>query len=269
MRITVAGYGAIGQYVASTFGRAHEIVPYDPPKGLGQPRDLTEADFVFICVPTPAAADGSADVDIVEEIVSLASPRRAIVCESTVSIGTTERLIRASGKPLVCVPEYAGESEGHPYRDPSQRSFLIYGGYGAAVQQVRDLFAGVYPEAARHFIVPPTTAELVKYMENSFLALKVAFCNEFFDLCQNVGVDYESARELWTADWRIGESHTNVTAARGYDGKCLPKDVAAVCASGREMGAAMEIMEAVQSANVRHRAAAARVSRAASPAQGA
>jgi UDPglucose 6-dehydrogenase len=255
MRITIAGYGAIGHYVESVFGRLHEVALYDPPLGLGSRSDLVDTDFVFVCVPTQPRDDGSCDTSIVEEVVRLAAPRVAIICESTVAVGATERLIEATGKPLVFVPEYAGEEPDHPFRDSRTRRFFIYGGYEPAVTRVRDLFAAAYPSEAGHFIVPPATAEMVKYMENAFLAMKVAFCNEFFDLCQGFGVDYEQARALWLQDWRIGESHTRVTPERGYGGKCLPKDVAAICATGRESGIPMEIMEAVQHANRRHRGA--------------
>jgi UDPglucose 6-dehydrogenase len=254
MRITIAGYGSIGRYVESVFGTGHQIAPYDPPLGLDNPDHLVDTDFVFVCVPTQPREDGSCDTSLVEEVVRLANPRVAIVCESTVAVGTTERLIRETGKPLVFVPEYAGEDASHPFRDSRARRFFIYGGYDPHASSVRDLFAAAYPGEANHFIVPPTTAEMVKYMENSFLALKVAFCNEFFDLCQGFGVDYEDARTLWLQDWRIGESHTLVTPERGYGGKCLPKDVAAICATGRDSGIPMELMEAVQHANLRHRA---------------
>jgi UDPglucose 6-dehydrogenase len=252
MRITIAGYGSIGRYVESVFSPRHSITLYDPPLGLGNERDLVETDFVFICVPTPPGADGAGDARLVEEVVSLADPRIAIVCQSTVPVGTTQRLIDQTGKPIVFVPEYAGESAGHPFRSPETRRFFIYGGPSSTAAEVRDLFAGTYPDAD-HFIVPPAAAEMAKYMENSFLALKVAFCNEFYDLCRAFDLDYSLVRELWLQDWRIGESHTLVTPERGYGGKCLPKDVAAICATGREAGVPMEIMETVQRANARHR----------------
>lgn len=255
MRITIAGYGSIGHYVEEVFGRFHDVALYDPPKGLGQLQDLSETDFVFLCVPTPALPDGQCDTSIVEELVAAAEPRRAIVCRSTVAIGTTERLLRTYGRPLVYVPEYAGESPDHPYRRLENRDFFIYGGYGPATSEVRALFETAYGRGARHHIVDPRTAEIVKYMENAFLALKVAFCNEFFDLCEAFGTDYELVRQLWLEDRRIGPSHTIVTPERGYAGKCLPKDVAAVCATGREIGSVMEIMETVQRANARHRRA--------------
>jgi UDPglucose 6-dehydrogenase len=255
MRITIAGYGAIGHYIESVFSAGNQIAVYDPPQGLGTHSDLVDTDFVFVCVPTQPREDGSCDTSIVEEVVRLADPRVAIVCESTIAVGTTERLIRETGKPMVFVPEYAGEEATHPFRDVGARRFFIYGGYEPAASQVRDLFARTYSLDANHLIVPPTQAEMAKYMENSFLAMKVAFCNEFFDLCQAFGLDYDAVRALWLQDWRIGESHTTVTAERGYGGKCLPKDVAAICSTGREAGIPMEIMVAVQHANLRHRSA--------------
>jgi UDP-glucose 6-dehydrogenase len=90
-------------------------------------------------------------------------------------------------------------------------------------------------------------------MENSFLALKVAFCNEFFDLCQSLGIDYDLVRDAWLQDRRMGASHTLVTAERGYGGKCLPKDIAAVCDSARRLGVPMEVLEAAQRSNSKYR----------------
>jgi UDP-glucose 6-dehydrogenase len=74
------------------------------------------------------------------------------------------------------------------------------------------------------------TAELAKYMENCFLAAKVAFVNQFYDLAERAGVDYDRLRELFTRDPRVGPSHTQVTAERGFGGKCLPKDMRSLIA---------------------------------------
>ena len=159
-------------------------------------------------MPTPTLADGSCDTSIVEQLVSRINPRRAIVCQSTVSIGTTEQLIAKYRKPLVYVPEWAGESSDHPFRRLERREFLIYGGYEPAVSTVQELYATGYRRGVRHHKVAPRVAETVKYMENAYLAMKVAFCNEFFDLCEAARVDYDQVRDLWTEDWRIGKSHT-------------------------------------------------------------
>jgi UDP-glucose 6-dehydrogenase len=94
------------------------------------------------------------------------------------------------------------------------------------------------------------TAELTKYMENAFLATKVAFCNQFYDLAGAMGVDYNELRELWLMDPRIGRSHTWVYPDdRGFGGKCLPKDLAAIIAASEAYGADTELLKAVQRAN--------------------
>ncbi len=253
MKVTIAGYGSVGSYVGGLFSD-HELAIYDPPLGFGTTEDLVDTDFVIVCVPTAQLPAGDCDTSIVEEVVGLASPNVAIVCHSTVAIGTTERLIAETGKPIVFMPEYAGESNDHPLRDPDNRRFLIYGGHEPTASAVRALYERAYGPGVRHFRAPPTVAEVVKYMENAFLATKVAFCNEFFDLCETVGVDYEWVRMLWLQDDRINPSHTIVTAERGYGGQCLPKDTAAVSATGRALGSPMAILEAVQEANAGHRA---------------
>lgn len=253
MKITIAGFGSVGRFVASVLEPHNEIQIYDPPLGLGSQKDLVDTDFVFICVPTPALAYGACDTSIVEEVVEASSPRKVIVCHSTIGIGTSERLLQKYKKPFVFVPEYAGESSEHVYRDPKNIGFHILGGYEPAVSDVRKLFQTAYGAELTYRIVPPTVAETVKYMENSFFALKVAFCNEFFDLSQSLGIDYEAVRSAWLLDKRVSPSHTLVTQERGYGGKCLPKDISAVCASARAMGSPMELLETVQKVNVRHR----------------
>lgn len=256
MRVTIAGYGAIGAFHARLYGRRHEVLVYDPPKGFADPEVLRDTDFVLICVPTPQAADGSCDTRSVEEIVMLSNPRDAIICHSTVAIGTTDELIETHGKPLVFIPEYAGESPGHPYREIENRTFFFLGGYEPALSRARGLLESAYGPQPVYHLVPPRVAETVKYMENAFLALKVGFCNAFFDLCRAVGVGYDLVRDLWLEDRRVNPSHTSVSPERGYGGKCLPKDVAAVCASARRAGAPLELLETLRRVNDRQRAAA-------------
>jgi UDPglucose 6-dehydrogenase len=87
-------------------------------------------------------------------------------------------------------------------------------------------------------------------MENCFLAAKVAFVNQFFDIAQALGVDFDELRRLWLLDPRVGPSHTMVTPERGFRGRCLPKDMAALIAAMRPLGGA-PLLEAVQAYNDR------------------
>mgnify|MGYP001588600365 FL=1 len=95
-----------------------------------------------------------------------------------------------------------------------------------------------------------TTAELVKYMENSFLAAKKIFCDEFFDIAQSFGVDYNELKELWLLDGRMGRSMTLIyPESRGFGGKCLPKDINAIVKQAEKQGYVPKLLKQVLSIN--------------------
>ena len=217
MRITVAGMGTVGRYAFDTFASRHDCRPYDPPLQLGTPDLLRDVDYVFVCVPTPLAAQGDCDDSLVDRLVASVSVRRAIIIQSTLGIGSMQRLAKLNDK-VVYVPEYAGEASDHPYRDRARRKFFIFGGAPGPAEDAASLFREAYGEGARYHVVPAGVAEVVKYMENAYLATKVTFANEFFDLCASLAVPFEDVRRLWVEDERVGESHTHVTSERGFGG---------------------------------------------------
>ena len=82
-------------------------------------------------------------------------------------------------------------------------------------------------------------------MENAFLAVKVSFCNEFYDIAAAYGIDYDQLREIWLMDPRINRSHTFVyDDHRGYGGSCLPKDMFAIQSIATKAGVSCEIIDA-------------------------
>jgi UDP-glucose 6-dehydrogenase len=92
-------------------------------------------------------------------------------------------------------------------------------------------------------------------MENAYLAMKVTFCNEFYDIATKFGVDYNEMRELWLQDPRMGRSHTFVFPDdRGYGGKCLPKDVNAIIQAAQAAGYAPQLLAAMADTNAGFRA---------------
>ena len=96
------------------------------------------------------------------------------------------------------------------------------------------------------------TAEMVKYLSNCFLATKVTFANEMYDICTAAGVDYDKVCEYALYDARIGKSHLAVPGPdgdRGFGGHCFPKDLAGMIAFAKEMDIVPEFLEAVQSSN--------------------
>jgi len=159
-------------------------------------------------------------------------------------------LVRRTGKAIAFSPEYLGEAPTHPWHEEGGCGFLIVGGSPSICALVISAFSNLPGVQLRSFPTTARTAELCKYMENCFLATKVAFVNQFFDIAQAFQVDFAELRDLWLEDPRIGESHTVVTPERGFHGRCLPKDLAAVIDAMRDYGGA-PILEAVWDYNLR------------------
>jgi UDPglucose 6-dehydrogenase len=252
VKVAIIGAGAVGRGIAQLFGDA---VLFDEPKGIGTRDQVNACDAAFVCVPTPSRDDGSCDTSIVEEVIGwLETP--LIVIRSTVSLGTTRRLAKQHPKKsVVFQPEYGpAEPPDHPFNDLRKVRWIILGGDRTATAKAVRLWQEVYNADVIIQQTTPETAELCKYMENAFLAAKVAFCNEFFDIAQRFDVDYSELRELWLLDPRIGKSHTFVFPdKRGFGGKCLPKDLAAIVKSAEGAGLDPELLKGVISSNGRVR----------------
>lgn len=253
MTIGIVGYGVVGRALGKLFGYSAEnpaVRVYD--KGLAGWIDaqskaaIQTCDLVFVAVPTPEAGDGSCDLSAVEEVVSWVTPPMCL--KSTVPPGTVDRLVRSTGKKICFSPEYVGETRWHGWKEISSHGFVIVGGERPVCGLALRAYQEVLGPEVRYFVTDAKTAELCKYMENAFLATKVAFVNQFYDLAQAFGADFNELRELWLADERIGRSHTLVTEERGYRGRCLPKDMAAIVHAVRALGGA-PLLEAVDRYN--------------------
>jgi UDPglucose 6-dehydrogenase len=264
MNIGIVGYGIVGRALSKLFGGeggSADVQIYDKFIQGMNAEDRKDAiqtcDLVFIAVPTPEGPGGACDVSAVEEVVSWVAPPMCL--KSTLPPGTVDRLVERTGKRICFSPEYVGETRWHPWKGIESHGFVIVGGERKLCALVVTAYQAHLGPLVRYYITDARTAELCKYMENSFLATKVAFVNQFYDLAQAYGVDYHELREIWLADERIGRSHTIVTEERGYRGRCLPKDVAAVIQASRPFGGA-PLLEAIDRYNdeVCQRADAAR-----------
>jgi UDPglucose 6-dehydrogenase len=259
MKIGIVGYGVVGSAMCRFFQQHtdHELAIYDKFQTLYGDSTcqhaVNRADLVFLCVPTPTGPDGlSCDISAVQECLAWIDV--PVCIRSTVPPGTTDRLFANTGKPIAFSPEYIGEQPGHPWRDELACGFLIVGGPQHICDLVRAAFRVQSDLSFVYHCTTARTAELCKYMENCFLATKVAFVNTFFDLAQAYDVDFQELRELWLLDPRIGPSHSSVTAERGFGGRCLPKDLTALIAEMRSSGR-VALLEAVFSYNNRLREA--------------
>ncbi len=141
----------------------------------------------------------------------------------------------------------------------AERTFVVLGGTKEDNSRAADFYKHYYNAMVHFYLCDAVTAEVAKYMENSFYAVKVTFVNEFYDIAKAHGVNYDVLCEIWLADTRISRDHTLVYPdSRGFSGKCLPKDVNAIVKSSQRRGyeplllrAALEINKRFLDCNTR------------------
>jgi len=210
----------------------------------------TGCDVAFVCVPTLELEDGSADTSIVEEVCSWADADVFII-RSTVPPGTCERVMQDTQRDIVFQPEYLGENpSGNAYNDIGARNWVTLGGPRRCTMKAAAFYTRLYTADCRIMQTDFRTAEMVKYMTNSFLAMKTVYCAELARVCEAHGVDYMAARELWLMDERIGRSHTSVYNSNpGFSGKCFPKDIAAIIKSSQSRGFDPKLLRAMDARN--------------------
>ena len=220
-KILIVGYGNIGKHMYAELEHAGDMYIYDPIQGYD---DMNKCDIAFICVPTDMLPDGSCDISIVEGAVRC-TDAKLIVIKSTVPIGTCRMLLSKYDKRIVFSPEYYGTT----IQSPKSPDFVILAGNKVDCDEVAELY---YRVKGAHFRIKYTdykTAELAKYMENCFLALKVTFCAEFATIAKEFDISYPELRELFVLDERMGDSHTYIHSDQPYyDSHCLNKDVPAL-----------------------------------------
>jgi UDPglucose 6-dehydrogenase len=228
MKIAVIGVGVVGSHMAKDIvGAGHRAFLYDPPRGpLDSKDDINNCDAAFVCVGTPALPDGSADMSQIEDVFSWLNVPVAIV-RSTIPPGTKFPSWVAFS------PEFIGEGVNAPYNAMKQPPFVIIGADSPNTQEdAANVFAHLYNAECEFVFLDLITAQVAKYAENYFLALKVTYSNELYNICQKLGANFCQMMSAVTHDYRIGRSHTHVYRdKRGWDGRCLPKDTSALLRS--------------------------------------
>lgn len=239
--LAIIGYGYVGKAMTEFFSKHYNVMVhdtmYDESHGTQFGVNFVDmetarhCDLAVVCVPTPSAASGRCTTDIVEEVIDqLQNP--LIIIKSTVEPGTTDRLKQKTGKRIVFAPEYCGESSyWSPYlwdRQVKETPFFIFGGDPKDTSEAVDYYFPVTGPVKIYRQTTAKSAEMAKYMENSFYATKITFAYEMACICKAAELDYNEVRELWLLDPRINPMHTAVFAQNDnpFGGKCvLPEAV--------------------------------------------
>ena len=154
-------------------------------------------------------------------------------------------------KRVVMQPEYLGETPSHPMLNPKTRPFLVIGGSPEDRRTLINLYTTVYNANVTIRQVTSREAEIIKLSENRAIACKVAECQELYDVCDQADVDYYTIRDaVYGDDPRMNLWWTFVFPdKRGFNSKCMPKDVYAWCAWAESIGYKPEITRAILERN--------------------
>jgi UDPglucose 6-dehydrogenase len=221
--------------------------------------------MIFIAVGTPPGEDGSADLQYVlqvaRDIGRLMSGYTVVVNKSTVPVGTGEKVRAVIREELarrgvdvpfdvVSNPEFL--KEGNAIDDFMKPDRVIVGCEDPRTAALmKELYAPFVRTEHPIIIMDVHSSEMTKYAANAMLATKISFMNDVANLCELVGADVDMVRKGIGSDSRIGYSF--IFPGAGYGGSCFPKDVQALCRTGRQHGHPLELLEAVESVNYRQK----------------
>ncbi|MGW2489001.1 UDP-glucose dehydrogenase family protein [Streptomyces sp. NPDC001606] len=214
---------------------------------------VTEAEVVFLCLPTPMGAGGAADLAAVEAVAAqirdALPPGVVVVNKSTVPVGTSERVAALLGRddiPVVSNPEFLREGRAvHDFLHPDR--IVIGAADRQAARRVADLYAAL---DAPLVLTDPASAELTKYAANFFLAMKLSFANNLATVCERFGADIADVTEGIGRDPRIGSAF--LRPGPGWGGSCLPKDTHALLTACEQAGVDFPLLRATIETNVTH-----------------
>ncbi|TSC78269.1 MAG: UDPglucose 6-dehydrogenase [Parcubacteria group bacterium Gr01-1014_33] len=260
LKIGIIAVGMVGTPLKRYFeelrgysrGRDLFLFDTDPKKGFSY--DVNLADVIFICVPTPRARDGSADLGVVESAFARIAQGKIVVLKSTVPPGTTEYFQKKYPSLQVLFnPEFLTEKRA--WEDFTKPDRQIVGFTAQSIGAAHAVLS-LLPRAPfmspwgintyRPVKITATEAEIIKYGGNVYFTRKINFANALAALAEAHGVDYENVRLGISADFRIGDSHLDVLHGgyRGFGGFCFPKDIDALIAhlDGKGLSEAAELI---------------------------
>lgn len=257
MKIGIIGQGFVGSAIRAGLENVYDVMAYDiiPEKSNAQLSTVCqESEIIFACVPTPMRLTGECDTRLLESVISNVDDNRGdnepiLIIKSTIPPGTTERISKSFNFPICFSPEFL--TEANSFEDFKRQSRIIIGGPRPATGKVKRMFRKVFPEIP--IVKTGTkTAEMVKYFTNCFLASKVIFANQMYQICNSSEVDYDKVCEYSLYDNRIGNTHLAVPGPDGdlgFGGHCFPKDLAAMIFFAKNHRIEPSFLEEVNSFN--------------------
>lgn len=252
MKIGIVGYGFVGKAVDYGFKRDIEKIIIDPKLDTSISNLKShDPEFIFICVPTPMNSDGDQDSSIIEKVLAEINKdfsESVVIVKSTVLPSIIEKLSK-SHKHFVYNPEFLREKTAN--EDFVNANSLILGGESDDLKRVSELYNNHSDcKIVEVHETDVISASLVKYSINTFLASKVIFFNQLYDIYKALTPDikWDEFITMINSDDRIGESHMDVPGhdgKLGFGGACFPKDTAALLSLSKDIDKEFSLLKEV------------------------
>ena len=256
MKLGIIGKGFVGSAVSNGFDKDCEQVIVDPKYTDNTIVDVLDSKLVFVCVPTPVAEDGSCDTSIVKDVLielSMRDYKGVVVVKSTIIPDYLHEFKKEFDLKIVYNPEFLTEANAN--EDFKNPPFQVFGGKWRDCEVVEKAYlrhssVRIVPT----FKVDLTTASLLKYTINSWLATKVIFFNELKELHElgSSMVTWEQFTDMLSRDERIGNTHMQVPGPdgkKGFGGHCFPKDTEALLHYANKKNIKMSVLRKAVSTN--------------------
>jgi UDPglucose 6-dehydrogenase len=257
MKIGIIGQGFVGNAVYQKFKNYYDVITYDLDESKCNSTEeevISNSNVIFVCLPTPMKKDDggcwTGIVDATLNVINTYNKCKTVVIKSTVPPGTTKEWNeKYENINIVFNPEFL--TEANAVNDYNNQNRIILGGDEDTIMDIAPIFWPVFPQATI-VLTNSTEAEMVKYLTNNFLSVKVAFANEMYDLCTTLNLDYNEVIGMATYDERLGKSHWSVPGPDGdfgFGGHCFPKDLAAILSVTKEHDTIDNVLRAAQATN--------------------
>jgi UDPglucose 6-dehydrogenase len=253
-KVGIIGLGFVGNAIMQSLDISCDLVliDKDPLKGSHSYADLAECEGVFICVPTPFGNNGVCDTSILEEVLENLKGYDNVIISKCTAPPLFYKNLNKQYPNLVHSPEFL--TAANASRDYMGGKFIILGGrVRAYLEQAEKISKWGQPNATDIAYSSIEEASLAKYTINSFLATKVSFMNEIYQLAIAIGADYNAVAKMVSLDNRIGHSHLRVPGpdgSFGFGGMCFPKDTAALLKYAEELDVPLNVLDAAVKKNL-------------------
>ena len=252
MKIGIIGVGAVGSANKKGFEYlGHEVLIHDT-KLNTKISEVCETEINYVCVPTPQAEDGSCDTSIIESVIDelgQCNYKGIIAIRSTVVPGFTQSMIEKFNNLTICfVPEFLRE---RCAEDDfiNNHKLLAVGTHDIWVYRKVIRSHGQLPEHTEH--LTPNEAEVLKYFNNVYAALRVTFANNMYEICEKLDCDYTTIKNAYIKTGKATDMYLDVNPSlRGYGGMCLPKDTIAIASLMKKLNIDLKLIQSIHDDNL-------------------